>query len=832
MPEPDPTTSVADLDQAGEPAAASDPAGVPTRCVLPTQPPDSTSGREIVRLVRTFAMTGVDAGERLEVPAKGVLPALMHAMRDTERVRTGEPLVLVHAGDGAGVRTFADWLASALDAAFGEGEARELRDNASRVERAAKRITLASGRPGSLRVLVERAADDVVSELHLKGDTAKAIRDGARTLSALLDEADTCIAFDDHTALAVLVHLAGRAHARAYAAFRARAEALRERLEHKLKQDAARGGKGATETLAGPASAAAVDPAALARVLAKKRGPKGMSDERRARLEKLRAQLDAFLREPAPPAAVVVGPESVPIACVHECVPTALPCEEAARRYDALVDQRLPLFLALRVAELETDDRYDPAVQGVYIDSFGRDGLSPDEVGVLPVVIAVETLGRLAGGDMANVARLLLSGRPVRVVLACEPASSFAPDADHDPLLGSRFEPGMFAVGLRAPIVHQSSPAAATHLVDGFERALRATRPSLHVIASGLCEGGVEPTVGRWMHAGAAADARAHALFFYDPSPGPSWADRFDFSANEQPERDWPEHELDAVDAGGVERPQQLAFTFADFAVLEPAYRRHFRLIPDECPTADLAPVAEVLAEPRESDRRIPFVWVAAPDGRLRRAAVARRLIEACHDRAECWRTLQQCAGIHDAYAERAAEGARRRASEDADERIAQLKGEHAAELERVRREEAGQAFERLAQAIVGIDPVALSAAPARSPASPPANAAAPTAPTEGAAPEAPEPAAEATDDDLGFDEPYIDSILCTSCNDCVNLNPRLFTYNANKQATIGDPGAGTFAELVVAAEKCPARCIHPGKPRDPNEPGVEELVERAKPFN
>ena len=97
------------------------------------------------------------------------------------------------------------------------------------------------------------------------------------------------------------------------------------------------------------------------------------------------------------------------------------------RRYDALADHRLPLFLAVRVAELEADDRYDPAVQGVYIESFGRDGLSPDEVGVLPVVIAVESLERLAGADMANVARLLLSGRPVRVVLACEPASSFAP---------------------------------------------------------------------------------------------------------------------------------------------------------------------------------------------------------------------------------------------------------------------------------------------------------------------------------------------------------------------------------------------------------------------
>ena len=37
---------------------------------------------------------------------------------------------------------------------------------------------------------------------------------------------------------------------------------------------------------------------------------------------------------------------------------------------------------------------------------------------------------------------------------------------------------------------------------------------------------------------------------------------------------------------------------------------------------------------------------------------------------------------------------------------------------------------------------------------------------------------------------------------------------------------------LVQAAEKCPSRCIHPGKPLNPNESNLEELVARAAPFN
>jgi len=82
------------------------------------------------------------------------------------------------------------------------------------------------------------------------------------------------------------------------------------------------------------------------------------------------------------------------------------------------------------------------------------------------------------------------------------------------------------------------------------------------------------------------------------------------------------------------------------------------------------------------------------------------------------------------------------------------------------------------------------------------------------------------------FGEPYIDSMLCTTCNECTNLNSRMFRYNENRQAFIADAAAGTFAELVKAAEKCPARCIHPGAPRDGDETVNDDLIARAAKFN
>jgi hypothetical protein len=63
-------------------------------------------------------------------------------------------------------------------------------------------------------------------------------------------------------------------------------------------------------------------------------------------------------------------------------------------------------------------------------------------------------------------------------------------------------------------------------------------------------------------------------------------------------------------------------------------------------------------------------------------------------------------------------------------------------------------------------------------------------------------------------------------------VNPLLFIYNEEKQALLGDVGSATFAQLVEAAELCPAKCIHPGKPLNPDESGLDDLIERAAPFN
>ena len=131
-------------------------------------------------------------------------------------------------------------------------------------------------------------------------------------------------------------------------------------------------------------------------------------------------------------------------------------------------------------------------------------------------------------------------------------------------------------------------------------------------------------------------------------------------------------------------------------------------------------------------------------------------------------------------------------------------------------------------------------ATPADSPASA-ASASAP--PTSDASTTTPQPVAQASavdsppaikpqQEETASEDPWIESVLCTSCNDCLQINAKLFVYNDNKQALIGDPHSGTFEQLVIAAEKCPAHCIHPGTPLNKQEAKLESLIQRAAPFN
>ncbi|NND28158.1 MAG: hypothetical protein HKN97_06195, partial [Myxococcales bacterium] len=90
-------------------------------------------------------------------------------------------------------------------------------------------------------------------------------------------------------------------------------------------------------------------------------------------------------------------------------------------------------------------------------------------------------------------------------------------------------------------------------------------------------------------------------------------------------------------------------------------------------------------------------------------------------------------------------------------------------------------------------------------------------------------PAAGASGDYLA---PWIDTAECTACDECTQLNSKIFVYNADKKAVIKNAEAGPYKDLVKAAERCTARVIHPGLPRNRNEKGIEKWIKRGEKYN
>ncbi|MHC4947779.1 MAG: ferredoxin [Planctomycetota bacterium] len=824
------------------PAAAATP-GPP---VLPA--PDAGAADDaddLRRRVRRFHAGSPDAAD-LPRPGDDLLPALMAPYRDPHRVRHHYPLVLRSpgAGNGSDAVPLAELLRQlADDVGPGPDDARILKDNVARLERQVRETLDGTAVPVEAAACLAAAARAVEEALALRGDSGDRFREDLERLVERVPSDGRLLGPYADTALRLLLHAARPRAAARRAALRERVTELGRRLRDLVRADEARhvdeDRPDALADTVGSAGQAYMDPGALAKVLGRVQGTAPMSPDRRGRLAEVIETLDRFLAE-TPPLLVLVHDGALPADADHddverERVEAAKICGRAERRFEETAGAFASLFAAIRIAELELAGAYDPARHDALRELFDWQSFSRDELLDLPTVVALPSVEDLASRSMLDLSRLLRSGRPVQVLVTVHPAANPGTTDDPDPLAGYRLELGYLGMSHRDAFVSQSSVARPEHLLESFRHALGTTRAALHVVDTGLAIDGSLPAHGAWLHGGAALEGRAHPHFRYDPEAGETWARRLDFSTNPQPEAAWPVDELGCRTADGGDETLALAFTFADYALLEPSYRDHFRVVPEAAADERLVPVNAYLAlPPDEALERVPFLWAVDADQRLHRLAVSRRLVFAARDRLDYWRTLQELAGVRNEHVREALERQQERLRAEFDAERGQLEAAHAAERERAREEAAGDAMRRLAESLLTTDVASLAAeavgtapAPGAAPAAAPAGMPVETPAVEE---EAEAPAAPA--EEVEAEEPWIDSVLCTSCNDCLAINPRLFVYNANKQAVIGDAAAGTFDELVRAAEKCPARCIHPGTPQNPDEPNLDDLTERARPFN
>jgi len=84
----------------------------------------------------------------------------------------------------------------------------------------------------------------------------------------------------------------------------------------------------------------------------------------------------------------------------------------------------------------------------------------------------------------------------------------------------------------------------------------------------------------------------------------------------------------------------------------------------------------------------------------------------------------------------------------------------------------------------------------------------------------------------VAYEPVWVETPECSACDECTTLAPSVFAYNDQRKAVVTNPKGASFADLVRAAEKCTAGCLHPGTPWNPAEPGLDGLQARAAKFN
>ena len=458
-------------------------------------------------------------------------------------------------------------------------------------------------------------------------------------------------------------------------------------------------------------------------------------------------------------------------------------------------------FKAVRMAEQELAGDYLPDRDDDFFRRFNWNRFSADEWLLCPPVVAIGGDGAMYDIGFQNLSRALMSGMPIKVLVvdtqvysntggqACTSGfigqvSDMAPfGAASRGKQETRKEISLIGMAHRTSYVMSGTIAHVNHLLESYVDGLNSRRPALFNIYA-VCppEHGVGDDRAT-DQSKLAVEGRAYPLFRFDPDAGTTFRECVSLEGNPSLDTDWPTYSLKYIDESGSEQSMELPMTFADFAATEARFLKQFKKAPPETWNENMVPVAEFIQlDQDEREGHFPFIWAVDKKNRLMRLLLTEDLVRSTEERLHFWRQLRGIAGL-DAQAS------------DSDEVTERVRAELLAKI----------------SASLGLGGVSAAGA-----------ALAGVGAGDTAA------ASNAGD----FEAVWIETPECTACDECTTLAPKTFAYNDQKLAVVVNPKGSKFADIVKAAEKCTAGCIHPGTPWNMSEPGVEKLMARAAKFN
>jgi len=759
------------------------------------------------------------------------MPASLHPYRDLSLHRYDYPLCISDSHSDDPVRSLSGVIDGLVEAVAEEGdEGERLKRHVYRLESVIK--SFADRAPGiALSEAWERSADELLASAQLSSDKKDILQRNLAKARQALDwdgEVFPCgEEIPDQLFTAALV-----------AYWRERCSGFREELGTVIRQlqdilivdfenspDAKQPDH--LREMVGPRTGEEIDASVLSDILTQSDLGSVLSQERR---DRIRDTLSSLLD--IKPLFDVDGASGAPPFRIdsmdEDCTSALTKCETRMR---VMVE----FFKSVRVARLEIANGYREAVHDSYFAAFDKSYLTDDEIALCPPVLLKLGAGSLTDAEPAALLRVLSGEVPVKVLLRIDDIYATPGVGEQPPIApGWPSRLAAMAVVLNRAFILQT-PMSRPHLAyTSFLKGIGYPGPALFAVYTGSEDRAELPA---FLETAAAAESRCFPILVFDPSGGEGLARQIRITDNPQSDADWPTEPFTYRTADDETVTVDLAFTSADFLLRDQRVADHFWCVPPEQWHENMVPLDEYMTlDASDVGTKVPYVMTIDEEGRLGRAVMTRTIVDAVERARSSWRQLQEVGGINNSFALDLIAREKERLAEEKRQAVTEIEKNYVAQIDQDIGELTKEIIQRIANGLIAEGGNGARGPSIEMPSAPRAaspGAAAPAAEEAVAEEEAAAEQEQDDDEDVAvLDEAYIDTPLCTSCNECTKLNSQIFAYNANKQAYIEDAAAGPYKDLVRAAELCPVRIIHPGKPKRMDEPDIDQWIERASRFS
>ncbi|MCP3673210.1 MAG: ferredoxin [Gammaproteobacteria bacterium] len=489
---------------------------------------------------------------------------------------------------------------------------------------------------------------------------------------------------------------------------------------------------------------------------------------------------------------------------------------EILEKAEQHLNTQAKIFSWLRMARLEAKAKYNASLHDAFFSQFSWSHLDDHELELCSPVIVIIGMQKPLEEQFVALLPLLSSGLPIKIfALQNKIPTRGIPESARAAVSSSSINVEMLPIALQKVFVFQSA-FADQHFNDVLSQGLKSSHPGFFSV---LC---AEQT-----SVDSALFSRTFPYFIYDPEKSSDFVARFDLSGNPELSSLWVKKDLLYISSNGKETSLQMEATFADYLLNESEATDQFSTLEaDDAENANVIALAQYLKlSPNERSGRIPVVYKIDENKSLVTLVPSRNIILQSAEKMDCWQSLREMTGIDNPILKENNKVLEEKLNSEKEEALQKLRTEFESQGNERENKAVANAVQNIARNLMGLEKqggiashaAALVSSTDLTPAIPKTSS-----PVENVD----EPASEEISEEV-----WIESNLCTTCDECTDLNKNIFAYDDKKLAIIKDPKGGPFKDIVKAAELCPAHIIHPGTPQDPNEKNLNKLIEQAEPY-